>query len=142
MEEKTVTTELPATLPQEGSTTGVWRRAVDAAEKISGGRRDYRRGGPIFVPLWFRVLKEFGLPTLFALILLSFMGWMMKADREDRQLDRQAFSEGFKKVAESFDGVKVELKALKRERTEDELDAAIERFNVERERRVKRRASR
>jgi hypothetical protein len=48
-------------------------------------------------PIWLRILEKFGLPTLFALLLMGFIFWKETNDRTDRKLQQDAFIQTLQK---------------------------------------------
>jgi hypothetical protein len=71
--------------PDWNSTTGAWYMV-----KGKYGKRKED------VPLWFRVLERFGLPTLLALACMAIIGKMIDNDRTDRQTGAKVMAEAMK----------------------------------------------
>lgn len=94
----------------ESPTTGRWRITKHVAEQAVGGRRDWmhRDSG---VPLWYRILDRFGFPTFFGVLTLATLIWLIRADREDRQADRQAFVKAIDAHTEALSKLADEVRA-------------------------------
>lgn len=69
---------------QQGATTGRW----EIAANIGKPEKQWKRWTD--VPMWYRVLDRFGLPTLFALVVLSMLWQMWGQVREDWTAQREA----------------------------------------------------
>lgn len=79
--------------PDWNGTTGAWY--------MLKGKYGKRQGD---VPLWFRVLERFGLPTLLALVLMAVLGRMIENDREDRKTANAAMATAIKEQATTLAG--------------------------------------